>query len=142
MQISLQTYNAHKSKMHHIFPAKHDTRSKQNKSYESVYNIYKEKLIGDNQKEFNTLLLYVSPKELSNNSDMLPNLRQELENLELKKVYVGELSIQSMFYLQNKIFLHNCVIFIIVLLCYNAIKIFLHNCVCVVYTRNKINDNV
>ena len=105
--------------MHEVLPRRYETKSKQITTDKSLHNKYKTKLVGGNTQEFNTLLLYVSPEELTNNSEMLPNLRQEIKNFKLKDVYVGELSKNSGFYSYYKekgFFLHNCVFVIIVLI--------------------------
>ena len=98
VQTSTQPYNKHRSKMHEVLPRRYETKSKQITTDKSLHNKYKTKLVGGNTQEFNTLLLYVSPEELTNNSEMLPNLRQEIKNFKLKDVYVGELSKNSGFY--------------------------------------------
>lgn len=102
VQTSTQPYNKHRSKMHEILPHPYKTRSKQITTDKSLYNKYKTKLVGGSTQEFNTLFLYVSPEELTNNSEMLPNLRQQIQNFMLKDVYVGELSKKSEFYSHYK----------------------------------------
>ena len=98
VQTSTQPYNKHRSKMHEILPSQYETRSKQIMTDKSLFDKYKKNLVGNNTQEFNTLFLYVSPEELTNNSEMLPNLRQRIQGFKLQDVYVGELSKDSDFY--------------------------------------------